>query len=382
MNNHSPKPYLYEVDLMRLIFISGVLMNHVTTAYAHSMQHGALSRSLLEMSHLSLHFTRFGFMFITGLVLVHHYQQNPGSPWSFWYRRARRVGIPYLFWNAALFLPKIFYLNHHLNWSQYFSGLRLILIHGNQFYMYFLFVIIQFYLLFPLFIRWWRTINRQWLVLSISFILQLGFLFWIKYWLPGIDRSSWPFFFRSYGMNVFTYQFYFIFGAFTASNYQKLTQIWLQWHRWIYIITIILAVGTLGLFNYNQEILALSLSRSELIHQPYLLIYSIFIISTTWLLGHSYINRASHTIKKYVHLGAQYSFGVYLTQTIPLMMLYGILDLLALPAWLILLLLPIGYLFVWIFTFSLSGFLSKNKFTSYLVGLSVWNRQQTNKAHQ
>ena len=141
---------------MRLLFISGVIINHVTTAFIHSMSHGSFSRLFLESSHLSLHFTRFGFMFISGLVLVYQYQNSSDFMLTFWYKRARSVGIPYLFWNLTLMLPTVIYQARSFTWHRYLNHLWPALIHGNKFYMYFLFVIIQFYLLFPFFLKWWH----------------------------------------------------------------------------------------------------------------------------------------------------------------------------------------------------------------------------------
>lgn len=62
-------PYLYEIDLMRLIFIAGVLLNHTTTAFQHQTSSGLISTGFLA-THLMIHFTRMGFMFMTGLVLT------------------------------------------------------------------------------------------------------------------------------------------------------------------------------------------------------------------------------------------------------------------------------------------------------------------------
>lgn len=363
---------------MRLLFISGVLMNHVTTAFIHSMSHGSFSRLFLESSHLSLHFTRFGFMFISGLVLVYQYQNSSDFMLTFWYKRDRRVGIPYLFWNLTLMLPTVIYQARSFTWHRYLNHLWPALIHGNKFYMYFLFVIIQFYLLFPFFLKWWHWLDRQGLVLGISFLAQLILLLGIKYLFPGVDRSSWPFFFRSYGMNVFTYQFYFIFGAYTATHYQQLTNLWLKYQRLLWSATDILAIGTFGLFFYNRQILHLSLGRTELIHQPYLLIYGILTVCVTWLLGHHLLAKKSSHLNHLIKLGSRYSFGMYLTQTIPLMGLYGLLSLVSLPSWGILLLLPIGYLFVWGCAWGISALLGHFKITSYVVGLSTLHQQ--NKA--
>lgn len=58
---------------MRVIFIGGVLLNHTTTAFEGRLVDTTNSQLLLEATHLALHFTRMGFMFMTGLVLVLNY---------------------------------------------------------------------------------------------------------------------------------------------------------------------------------------------------------------------------------------------------------------------------------------------------------------------
>lgn len=95
--NKPKKPYLHEVDLMRNIFIFGVLLNHTTSAFARHMTNGSWSQLLLQATHLMLHFTRMGFMFMTGLVLfLNYYQRDHQNWWQFWKKRYTSVGIPYL----------------------------------------------------------------------------------------------------------------------------------------------------------------------------------------------------------------------------------------------------------------------------------------------
>ncbi len=79
-------PYLYEIDLMRLIFIAGVLLNHTTTAFQHQTSSGLISTGFLA-THLMIHFTRMGFMFMTGLVLTMVYYQRQRN-WPLFYKNA------------------------------------------------------------------------------------------------------------------------------------------------------------------------------------------------------------------------------------------------------------------------------------------------------
>lgn len=64
------KKHLYEVDLMRCFFMFGVVLNHVASAFAAALGNKATPAvRFLVSTHLILHFPRFGFMFITVLVL-------------------------------------------------------------------------------------------------------------------------------------------------------------------------------------------------------------------------------------------------------------------------------------------------------------------------
>lgn len=350
---HRKKPYLHEVDLMRNIFIFGVLLNHTTSAFTNHMANDSWSRLLLQASHLMLHFTRMGFMFMTGLVLfLNYYQRDNQNWWTFWKKRYTSVGIPYLAWNAILLFITMLSSGGTFNGQHYWQQLFDAVIHGNQFYLYYVFVTFQLYLIFPALVKLFKAHPQKHLtILMASLIGQLILLIGIKYGLPNVDRSSWPYWFRAYGMNIIVYQAYFIAGAFTAIHYQQVVS-WLKAHaQTVYRTAGILALGTIGLYFYNQNILQLDLQHTQIVHQPYIMFYALAMISAVFLIGLKYAdvrkNRLNPAIDHFIRLGAKLSFGIYLVQTIPLLLLNGILTYLdKLPSWVLLILLPLGYLFV------------------------------------
>jgi uncharacterized membrane protein len=72
------KKHLYEVDLMRCFFMFGVVLNHVASTFAAALGNKATPAGrFLVSTHLILHFPRFSFMFITGLVLFLGYWGRP-----------------------------------------------------------------------------------------------------------------------------------------------------------------------------------------------------------------------------------------------------------------------------------------------------------------
>lgn len=357
------RPYLHEVDLMRNIFIFGVLLNHTTSAFAQHMVAGSWSQVILRATHLALHFTRMGFMFMTGLVLfLNYYQRSNQNWWTFWKKRYTSVGIPYLAWNALLLLFVDLGSSVAFSGTAYLTDLYQAMIHGNRFYLYYVFVTFQLYLIFPVLVKLFKKHPRQHLVILLSsLIFQLLLLIGIKYGLPTIDRSSWPYWFKSYGMNIIVYQAYFIMGAFTAIHYQQVVS-WLKTHaRAIYRTAGLLALGTIGLYFFDRHILHLDLTHTEIVHQPYMMFYAVVMIATVFLIGLKYAEvrttKLDPATDQVIKLGSKISFGLYLTQTIPLLILKGILSYLEyLPAWFLLILLPLGYLFVLGGSFALAYF--------------------------
>ncbi|MFT8726653.1 acyltransferase [Liquorilactobacillus ghanensis] len=353
MGTKKKHPYLYEVDLMRCIFIFGVLANHTTSVFIANMT-DSYPRLILLATHLMLHFTRMGFMFITGLVLfLQHYNNLDMKLFKFWKKRYKGSGIPYLFWNGFFLFFTAWMTGEKLGWGNWFSNWIWAVIHGDHFYMYYILVTFQLYLLFPMMLWLFRKFkNYHVLILVISALIQLFFLIWAKYIYPIQNHDNWPYLFHYYGNFVFSYQFYFIAGAFTSIHYQKIKQIFTTHRRIIYSITGLLALGTLGLYYINERILKLSEHYTELIHQPYLMIYASMMICSvlciSWAYDQHRLEPRWSWFEQLVSISSKLSFGVYLTQTVALTFLLKFLESLKgeLSNWLLLLGLPLGYIAV------------------------------------
>ncbi|KRK11773.1 Acyltransferase [Lacticaseibacillus zeae DSM 20178 = KCTC 3804] len=364
--------YLYEIDLMRLIFIAGVLLNHTTTAFEHQLSSGFASTALLA-THLMIHFTRMGFMFMTGLVLTMVYFSRKRNWPLFFKKRFTTVGIPYVLWNTLLMIGSIllgiggFTIANF--WPDYLSAI----LHGDQFYLYYVLVTMQLYLLFPAMLWLFKkTEGRHGVLALASFGLQLMIVAGIKYGLPHIDTSGWLWWFRAYGVNVFTYQFFFIAGG-LFSLHAKSVKNWLLDHQTLIgISTLILSFGTIGLYVFNKQILGMTHSAAVSPHQPYMLVYDVVMIAFVALLGQKYATwhakQPKHWFARLVGNGAQVSFGVYLCQTIALSLLSGVLGLLHLSNLTLMLLLPVGYLGILGVSFGIAWFCYKVSPFGWLIG--------------
>ncbi|AUI72837.1 acyltransferase [Companilactobacillus alimentarius] len=378
MATKKKKKYLYEVDLMRVLFIGGVLLNHTTTAFKNNVGSGSGSQLFIEATHLMLHFTRMGFMFMTGLVLVLNYYNRDNHWLGFWKKRYISVGIPYIGWNAILMWFATITAGVAINWPSYYKNLIDAIIHGNKYYMYYILVTFQLYLIFPLLVYMFKKLpNHHIAILVTSAIVQLLLVIGIKYWLPGVDRDSWWYLFRAYGLNVLVYQFYFIAGAFVAIHYDQVDKFIEKNHRVIGWSTLALSIGTVLLFFGNQYILKLSMSATESIHQPLIFIYDTFMIAFVFWIGRQYAHARNHGLPNWmdriVRNMAKVSFGIYLVQTIPITLLYGILSTMHLPSIVMLLLLPVGYVFVLGGAFLISWFCYKIPPFGVLIGRPQWH---------
>ena len=128
---------------------------------------------------LLTHVSREGFFFISACMLAYSYKDlrltDLAGLRHFYWRRFLAVGVPYLCWTLIYF----FYLlptSHYSSPTAALHGLEMDAAIG-YYQLYFLLVIMQFYLVFPLlitFLRW--TKGHHGLVLAATVLAQLAII--------------------------------------------------------------------------------------------------------------------------------------------------------------------------------------------------------------
>lgn len=143
-----------------------------------------------------------GFMFVTGLVLfLGNYKKDHLDIVPFWIKRFKGSGISYVFWNGFYILITLLVMGS-FTFPEWLGEWGDTLLHGNRFYLYYILVTMQLYLIFPIMLWLYkRFVNRHNLIISISALIQLLFLFYIKYIFPHQDHTNWPYLFR-YALGV------------------------------------------------------------------------------------------------------------------------------------------------------------------------------------
>src|SRR5579859_7336597 len=135
---------LDHVDAMRPVKQAGVLSTHTVLYFAPAAASLSSGAALLL-----LHVSREGFFFISACMLAYAYADltRAGLPRFYW-RRFLSVGIPYLCWTLIYFLYQL-PTAHYGSTTAALRGLAKMAATG-YFQLYFLLVIMQFYLVFPL----------------------------------------------------------------------------------------------------------------------------------------------------------------------------------------------------------------------------------------
>jgi peptidoglycan/LPS O-acetylase OafA/YrhL len=188
--------------------------------------------------------SRHIFFFVSALTLTYQAYQRPRwSPWRFWGRRGTGVVIPYAIWTllyvavsfAGLQGDAISGTSGSLLQIARNAGMQLISGSGP---LYYVFVLMQFYLLFPV-LLWLLNRTRRWpaviLVASLGIQVWVSFALHYQHWSPQVwyDINS--------TREVTSYVFYLVAGMVIGAHLPAV-RAWVWRHRWA-----MLAAGALAL---------------------------------------------------------------------------------------------------------------------------------------
>ncbi|NDK88186.1 acyltransferase [Gordonia desulfuricans] len=238
------KAYLHHLDLIRATTFSLVIFVHCLTQTTDEWDSvGVNSTSLL------LHFTRNTFFALSGFVLMYqNFDKSDFSAWSFWRRRIKLVIFPYLAWSLIYWVIEDMWAHGRL--TEVPSSLdefgKLAMWGLSGFQMYFLFVMLQIYLLFPLVLWLVRaTAGHHRLLMAVSVVAQFATFVTITHWQPpaGFAEYWWH-----YYATFVPYQFFILFGAVAAVHREEITA-WLSGKFW-WLATALVGTGALAVGTY------------------------------------------------------------------------------------------------------------------------------------
>ena len=303
---------LDQIDAMRPIKQAGVVSTHTILAFA-PVGAAVLANAAL----LLLHVSREAFFFISACMLTYAYAgltlSDRAGMRRFYWRRFVAVGIPYLCWNVIYFLWFLLVLRT----TSYASPARALEHFGRQLevgydQLYFLIVIMEFYLVFPLvlmLLRWTKGHHGLVIaaVVATQFAMSIG-MHWRLLPAPMI----------AYGQeNALCYVLYLIGGAVVAFHLSDVHD-WVCRHAALVVyLTVASAVFAEAVYFLSREGFTHLLGYGSDPFQPSVIPFNVCVLGCGYLAGLFLVRPwRSRRTRAAVRIGSDNAYGIYLAQMI------------------------------------------------------------------
>jgi len=299
-----PRRRLDQVDAMRPIKQAGVLSTHAVIFFTPAAAAVAANAALLL-----LHVSREGFFFISACMLTHAYAElRPAGLGRFYWRRFVSVGLVYLCWNVIYF----FYLlpiTHYASLSAALGHL-VYMISTGYYQLYFLLVIMQFYLLFPLvLVLLRRTRGHHGLVIGVAALIQVLLAIGMHWALLPPLMLRWE------QQDALSYLLYLIGGGVVAFHLDQ-ADAWVRRHARLviaYTVAAALAAETVYFLAYHGVTSVLGSGSDPF--QPSVIAFNVGVIACGYLAGVALVRPGrSRRTRALVRIGSDNSYGIYLAQ--------------------------------------------------------------------
>jgi peptidoglycan/LPS O-acetylase OafA/YrhL len=300
---HAPKPRrLDHVDAMRPVKQAGVISTHALDFFAPicTAQGAAL---------LLLHVSREAFFFVSACMTTYAYARlNRSGLGRFYWRRFVSIVIPYLCWTAIYFL-------FTLDSSHYASPRQALMtlvgfLYLGYYHLYFLLVIMQFCLVFPLLLMGLRRAKgHHGLVIAAVALVQVLLDIAIHWeWLPSHMEGLWA------QREASTYVLYLIGGCVTAFHLDRVDA-WLRRHaKLVFALTVLAAMLAEAVYFLAQYRVTTVLGSADDPFQPSIIPFNIGAIACLYLVGIALVR--SPRTRAIARAGSDNSYGVYLSHVL------------------------------------------------------------------
>ena len=292
---------------MRPVKQAGVVSTHSVLYFAPAAASVGSGAALLL-----LHVSREGFFFISACMLTYAYAElrvrdRPGLRRFYW-RRIVSVVIPYLCWTVIYFfylLPKAHYpslaaaLDHLASMAE-----------TGYYQLYFLVVIMQFYLVFPLVLMLLRrTRGHHGHLIAAAAAAQVAIAI-ATHWrlLPALMQ-------KYAQQDALSYLLYLVGGSVVAFHLDEV-HAWVVRHaRLIIALTVAAGLAAEGIYFLAQHGVTTVLGSGNDPFQPSVIPFNIGAITCGYLAGVALVRPwRSRRTKAAVRVGSDDAYGIYLSQ--------------------------------------------------------------------
>ena len=226
------RPHADELDVVRPAASLLVIATHAMQMLATggSVFYGAITLESQASRHI--------FFFVSALVLSWQAHQRPcWSPWRFWGRRGTGVVIPYAIWTLLYVAVSFAGLRGDAISGTSGSALQILgnigkqLISGSA-HLYFVFVLMQFYLVFPV-LLWLLNHTRRWH--PVILVVSLGVQVWVSFGLHYWHWSPQVWYDINSTRELTSYVFYLIAGMIIGAHLPAV-RAWIWRRRWLLLV--------------------------------------------------------------------------------------------------------------------------------------------------
>lgn len=285
------KAYLFEIHFLRAFACLAVVAVHVSATNA-----GMNNDTFDGFSYFLNQIGRFGtpiFAVISGFLLFFQVRNKGFQMGKYLKSRFAKVIIPFILWSVAYRYMLYIYNGQGIgNPLEEISGF----LQGKAFYhLYFISIVVQFYLVFPLLQKLFRTQTTILIFLFVSFLISYN-LYGLQ---PPFDGPVGEFIASKAFMPIWI--FYFAFGAFLAYYWEGIRNYALKRPMMMSLLALAVAAG--AIIEYNMKGYISNRGLSMLANIPLL---SIAIIGMYPLLSKLSV------IRQPLVLIGKYSMGIYL----------------------------------------------------------------------
>jgi surface polysaccharide O-acyltransferase-like enzyme len=190
------KTRLGALDILRALAALAVVVIHITAGPMVWLSRESPSFMVASLLNEWARFSIPAFVLLTGLVLAYGYgPEREFRPGVYLRKRLKSIAVPYLFWSALYMLFRGF-VEH--NWTGLLSRFGTALLEGSAMYqLYFIVLIFQYYLLFPLIRPLLQKSWFNWVVLGAVlfqlFLMADTYFGWVH---PSGSFMTWAYYYR------------------------------------------------------------------------------------------------------------------------------------------------------------------------------------------